>query len=69
MKAQDIYIEPFLEPKYTYNKPHFETAYVGKNVINIIEQKGAQNVAFSLGYFIFSKNCIKPPEVAQLGKK
>jgi hypothetical protein len=33
-----------------------------------MKQKVAQNVAISLGYFIFSKNHNEPPKVAQLVK-
>ncbi len=68
LKAQDIYIKPLLKPKYTYNKPCFETAYIGKNVINLLQQKVAQNVHISLGNFILSKNHKEPPKVAQLAK-
>jgi hypothetical protein len=46
----------------------FETAYLGENVINLLQQKAAQNVAIPLGYFIFSKNHNEPPKVAQLAK-
>ncbi len=44
-------------------------AYLGANVINLLNQKVAQNFAISLGYFIFSKYNIEPPKVAQLPKK
>ncbi len=57
------------KPKNTYNKPYFETAYLGENVINLLQQKVAQNIAISSGYFIFSKNHNEPPKVAQLAKK
>jgi hypothetical protein len=33
-----------------------------------LKQKVAQNVAITLGYFIFSKNHNEPPKVAQLAK-
>ncbi len=46
----------------------FETAYLGENAINLLHPKVAQNVAISLGYFIFSKNHNEPPKVAQLVK-
>jgi hypothetical protein len=39
----------------TYNKPSFEIAYYSENVVNLLNQNVAQNVAISLGYFIFSK--------------
>jgi hypothetical protein len=42
--------------------------YIGENVINLLKQKVAQNVAISLGYFIFSKNHNEPSRVAQLAK-
>jgi hypothetical protein len=58
---------PF-ETLNTYNKPCFETAYLGENVIDLLKQKVTQNVAISLGYFIFSKNHNEPPKVAQLSK-
>jgi hypothetical protein len=53
----------------TYNKPCFELAYSGKNVIDLLKQKIAQNVAITLGYLIFSKNHNEPSKVAQLAKK
>jgi hypothetical protein len=56
-----------LKPKNTY-KPYFETAYLDENVINLLQQKVAQNIVISLGYFIFSKNHNEPPKVAQLVK-
>ncbi len=37
LKTQNIYIKPLLEPESTYNKPCFETAYLGKNVINLLK--------------------------------
>jgi hypothetical protein len=40
--------------------------------MTLLDQKAAQNVAISLGYFIFSKNCNEPPKVAkssQIGEK
>ncbi len=51
-----------------YNIPCFETAYLGKNVINLLKQKVAQKVAIILGYFILSKNQNEPTRVAQLAK-
>jgi hypothetical protein len=44
------------------------TAYLAENTTNLLKQKVAQNVAISLGYFIFPKNHNKPPKVAQLAK-
>jgi hypothetical protein len=41
---------------------------LGENAKNLLKQKVAQNVAISLGYFIFSKNHNEPPKVAQLAK-
>jgi hypothetical protein len=58
-KTQSIYIKPLLN---TYNKPYFETAYLGKNVINLLKQKIAQKVTIIWGYFIFSKNHNEPPK-------
>jgi hypothetical protein len=68
LKAQNIYIKPLLKPYNAYNKLCFETAYLGENVINLLKQKVAQNVAISLGYFKFSKNHNEHPKVAQLAK-
>jgi hypothetical protein len=68
LKARKIYTKPLLKPKNTHNKPCFETAYLGVKVINLFQQKVAQNIAISLGYFIFSKNH-EPPKVAQLVEK
>jgi len=47
---------PSQKSQNIYNKPCFETAYIGENVKNLLKQKVDQNVAISLGYFIFSKN-------------
>jgi hypothetical protein len=66
LKTQNIYIKPLLKPKNTYNKPCFETGYLGKNVINLHLQKVSPKVAIILGYCILSKNHNKPPNVAQL---
>ncbi len=44
-----------LKPKNTYNKPCFESAYLGENVINLPQQNVAQNIPMSLGYVIFKK--------------
>ncbi len=49
LKTQNIYI-----------KPCFETAYLSKNVIDLLKQKVAQKVAIILGYFISSKNHNEP---------
>jgi hypothetical protein len=59
LKAKNIYIKPLL-------KLCFEIDYLCENVINLLRQKVAQNVAISFGYFIFSKNPIERPKVAQL---
>jgi hypothetical protein len=48
----NIYIKQLL-------KPFFETAYLGKILINLLKQK----VAIILGYLIFSKNHNEPPKV------
>jgi hypothetical protein len=42
LKDQNIYVKPLLELYSTYNKICFETAYLGKNVINVLKQKVAQ---------------------------
>ncbi len=42
--------ETTFKPYNTYNKPCFETAYLVENVINLLKQNFAQNVAISLGY-------------------
>ncbi len=46
-KVQNFYIKPLLNPKISY---------LDENVTNLLEQKVAQNVPISLGYFIFTKN-------------
>ena len=66
-KVQNIYIKPYLKPKNSSNKPYFKTTYLGENIINLLKQKVAQNVAISLGYF-FSKSHNRHPKVAQLVK-
>jgi len=53
-----------LQAQNIYNKPCFETAYLGENLINLLKQK-AVNI---LGYFILSKNHNEPPKVALLAK-
>jgi hypothetical protein len=53
-----------LKAQNIYNKPCFETAYLGEILINLHKQK----VAIILGYFILSKNHNEPPKVAQLAK-
>jgi hypothetical protein len=68
LKTQNIYIKPLLKPLNTYSKPCFETACLGKYLINLLKQKVAPKVAIILGYFIFSKNHNEPPKVAQLAK-
>jgi len=55
LKAQNIYIKPLLKPSNTCNKPCSETAYLGENVINLLQQKVAQIVSIFWGYFTFSK--------------
>jgi hypothetical protein len=50
-KSQIIYNKAIFEsPKH--HKPCFETAYLGKNVINLLRQRVAQKVTIILGYFI-----------------
>jgi hypothetical protein len=60
LKAKNIYINPLLKPKNTWNKLCFETAYLGENLINLYKRKVAQNVAHSLGYFSCAKNHNEP---------
>jgi hypothetical protein len=60
-------MSPLLKPLNTYNKPCFEHAYLGENVIDLPKQKIAQNVIFTLGYLIFKKNHNEPSKVAQWG--
>ncbi len=48
----------FWNLKKTCSKPCFETAYLGKNVMNLLDQKVAKNVDNSLGYFIFWKKIV-----------
>jgi hypothetical protein len=55
LKAQNIYIKPLLKPSNTYNKPCFETAYLSKNVINLLKQKVAQKVPFFGATLSFQK--------------
>ncbi len=47
----------------------FETAYLGKNVINLLEQKVAHKDAIILGYFILSKKSYWPSQSSPIGKK
>jgi hypothetical protein len=58
LKVQIINIKPIMKHEISQNKPCFEAAYLGKNVINLRFCKAAKNVAFFLGYFIFSKKII-----------
>jgi hypothetical protein len=51
LKAQNSYITPLLKPRITYNKPCFETAYLGENVINLLKQKVAKNVTWATSSF------------------
>ncbi len=68
LKVQYNFIKPPLKSLNTYNKPCFELAYLGENVIDLLKQEIAQNVAITLGYLIFSKNHIYPSKAAQLAK-
>ncbi len=49
LKVQNTYNKPLLKPLNTHNKPCFETAFLGKNVINLLNQKVAQIFTISLG--------------------
>ncbi len=75
-KMQKIFNKAqFKSPKYphqttfetlkNYNKPCFQRAYLLENIIDLLEQKTAQIVAITLGYFIFKKNHNELPKVAQ----
>ncbi len=56
LKVENIYIKLLLKPLNIYNKPCFESAYLGDNAIDyLLQQKIAQNVTITLGYFICSK--------------
>jgi hypothetical protein len=68
LKTQKIYNKPLFKPYNTYNKPYFETAYLGEILINLLKRKVAPKVAIILGNFILSKNHNKPPKVNQLVK-
>jgi hypothetical protein len=54
LKTRNIYIKPLLKPLNTHNKPCFETANLGKNVINLLKQKVAQKLP--LFWAIFKKS-------------
>jgi len=61
MKAQNIYIKPFFKPLDTYNKPCFETAYLGPKV--------AQKYRHFFGIVrLFKKNHNEPQKVAKSAK-
>jgi hypothetical protein len=49
-------------------QPFLVTTYLTENVKHLLNQKVAQDVAISLGYFIFSKNQNELPKIAQLVK-
>jgi hypothetical protein len=66
LKTQNIYIKKLLN---TYNKPCFETAYLGENGINLLQQKLAQKVTISLGYFMFLKNSQNATKSHPIGEK
>jgi len=44
-----------LKRENTYNKPCFETAYLGESAINLLNQKVAQNVAIFRATLYFQK--------------
>ncbi len=58
-----------IKPLNNYSEPCFETTYLGENVKQWLNQKEAQNVIISLGFFIFQKSHHGHPKVAQLTKK
>jgi hypothetical protein len=55
LRVQNIYIKTLLKPKNSQFKPGFDIANLGKNVKNLLNQKVAQNITISFGYFIFFK--------------
>jgi hypothetical protein len=57
-----------IKPQLNYNRPCFECAYSVENVRDLFEQKIAQKVAITLGYFISSKYQNEPSKVPQLAK-
>jgi hypothetical protein len=65
LNTQNISIKQLLKPKNTYNKPCFETIYLGGNVKNLLKQKVAQKVTISLGYSISSKHHNELPRVGK----
>jgi hypothetical protein len=66
LKALNIYIKPLLKAKNALNKPCFETACIGANVINLLKQKVAQNCCHFFELIHLFNN--DPPKVAQLAK-
>ncbi len=57
----------YIKPQITSNKPRFETAYLCKNVKNLLKQKVALNVTF-LGIHYLFKKCIDLAKAAQWAK-
>ncbi len=68
LRQRSIWKSKASTSKHFYNKPCFEIAYLRENMINLIKPKVVQNVAISLGYFIFSKNHNVLPKAAKLAK-
>jgi hypothetical protein len=44
LETQNIHIKPLIKLYNTYNKRFFETVYLGKNVINLLQQKVAKKL-------------------------
>ncbi len=62
------YLNHFWNLKIPATKPYLKTGLLGKNVKHLLQQKVAQKVAISLGYFIFFKSHNWRPKVAQFVK-
>ncbi len=69
LKTQNIYIKLLLKPKNICIKPCFETAYLGENVINLLHQKLAQNIAISFGLIHLFKKSQWASKSSPIGKK
>ncbi len=77
-KGQNIYDKAQFESPKHLNITNFETLKyllqtmfwncLVEHVTNLLQQKVAQNITISFGYFVFSKNHNEPPKVAQKAK-
>jgi hypothetical protein len=50
-----MYNKPLFETLKYLQQSYFETAYLGKNLINLLKQRVAKKVTIILGYFILPK--------------